>query len=177
MAKIASGQFTLNERYVSIGELIENSLPLVRQRADDIGVVFRTSVAAGLPLVWVDETRVRQILINLLSNAVKFTRNGGTVSVEANLYEDGSLALVVADTGIGMTQEQVRIAMQPFRQVDSSLAREYEGTGLGLPLTEGLMQLHGGHMKIASTPGAGTVVTAIFPAERVSSEVVERIRA
>jgi signal transduction histidine kinase len=168
MAKMGSGKFTLHEALVDINVTIEDCRPMVRQWAEAGGVVMNVGPIPGLPLLWADRTRVNQILINLLSNAVKFTPKGGTVSVDARLRDDGALALIVADTGIGMTEEQVALAMQPFRQIDSSLARQYEGTGLGLPLTEGLMQLHGGHLTLTPAPsGPGTVATAIFPAERV----------
>ncbi len=168
MAKMGSGNFTLNAEEVDVNAAIEDCRPMVREWAGARGVTLRATLTADLPLLWADRTRVNQILINLLSNAVKFTPRGGTVSATAELRDDGSLALIVADTGIGMTEAEVAIAMQPFRQIDSSLARNYEGTGLGLPLTEGLMQLHGGRLTMARAPcGKGTIATAVFPAERV----------
>jgi two-component system cell cycle sensor histidine kinase PleC len=166
MAKIGSGQFVLQEDYVDLRQVIECCLPMVQQMATANGVGLR-AIPNATSLLWADRKRVDQILINLLSNAVKFTPNGGTVSVEAHVCEDGSLALIVADTGIGMTPEQIHTAMQPFRQVDSTLGRKYEGTGLGLPLTDGLMHLHGGRLDITSETGVGTIVTAIFPVNRV----------
>jgi two-component system cell cycle sensor histidine kinase PleC len=174
MAKMGSGRFTLNEDYVDIGGVIQECLPMVRQWAEASGVTVTAIHGAGLPPLWADRTRLNQILINLLSNAVKFTPKGGTVSVDAQLRPDGAFALIVADTGIGMTQEQVGIALQPFRQIDNSLARNYEGTGLGLPLTEGLVQLHGGTLTLTSQPtGSGTIATAIFPANRVQTAKAE----
>jgi signal transduction histidine kinase len=171
MAKLGSGRFDLNEAGVDIGMVIADCLPMVSQWADAREVELTALPTAGLPRLWADRTRVSQILINLLSNAVKFTPRGGSVRIEARLREDGTLALIVADTGIGMTEEEVGIAMQPFRQIDNSLARTYEGTGLGLPLTEGLLRLHGGSLIIAAQPvGSGTVATAIFPASRVVAE-------
>jgi signal transduction histidine kinase len=165
---LGSGKFTLNESDVDIDDVIENCIPMVRERAEASGVALQANHSARLPSLWADRMRVSQILINLLSNAVKFTPRGGTVSVVAAQREDGTFALIVSDNGIGMTEEQVAIAMQPFRQIDSSLARHYEGTGLGLPLTEGLMELHGGLLIITRpASGAGTVATAVFPAERV----------
>ncbi len=168
MAKMGSGKFTLNEDNVDVDGVIQECLPMVRQSAEARGVAVTAIHTPNLPLLWADRTRVSQILINLLSNAIKFTPGGGSVSVEARLRDDGAFVLIVADTGIGMTQEQVSIAMQPFRQIDNSLARTYEGTGLGLPLTEGLLLLHGGTLTITSQPvGPGTVATAIFPASRI----------
>jgi signal transduction histidine kinase len=176
MAKLGSGQFTLEEDCIDANGAIETCLPMIQQMADTNGVSLKAIRDARLPLLWADGKRVNQILINLLSNAVKFTPRGGTVSAEACICDDGSLALVVSDTGIGMTPEQVHTAMQPFRQVDNSLARKYEGTGLGLPLTDGLMQLHGGRMEITSAPGQGTVVKAIFPACRTRRGLADKNR-
>jgi signal transduction histidine kinase len=114
-----------------------------------------------------DERLVKQTLINLLSNAVKFTQNGGTVRLQATAAAGGGLTVSVTDTGIGMREEDIPRALAPFGQVDSSLAREYEGTGLGLPLAKSFVELHGGSLEIESRPGIGTTVIVRFPAERV----------
>jgi signal transduction histidine kinase len=100
---------------------------------------------------------------------VKFTPGMGHVGIEVAGCADGSLSFTVRDSGIGMTCEQIATARKPFRQIDSSLARKYEGTGLGLPLAEGLMHLHGGTLEITSKINVGTVVVATFPAERVQA--------
>jgi signal transduction histidine kinase len=121
---------------------------------------------AALRLV-ADERAVKQILLNLLSNAVKFTPEGGRVAVGAEMRSDGSLAVSVDDTGIGIAPENIPRALAPFSQVDSSLTRRYEGTGLGLPLVKSLIELHGGTLQLESEEGKGTVATIVFPAERV----------
>ena len=111
-----------------------------------------------------DPAKLRQILLNLLSNAVKFTEPGGAVTVEVRaIGENGSLTLWVEDSGIGMSPEDIPIAMAPFGQIDSRLARRYEGTGLGLPLTKALVELHGGQIAIDSARGKGTTVTVTLP--------------
>ncbi len=115
--------------------------------------------------------RVKQILLNLLSNTVKFTPEGGEVSVSSWLNSDGSLAVAVSDTGIGMDEKQAITALSAFGQVDSGLTREHESTGLGLPLTKGLIELHGGALEINSKKGHGTMVTVTFPKERVVQNV------
>ena len=166
MAKIGAGEFVLRERDMDIALAVRECLIVVRQQAEKKGVAL-CDISAGVGMLYADETRVRQVLINLLSNAVKFTPGPGRVSVTAMIGGDGALELAVSDTGIGMTAEQIGTARQPFRQIDSSLARKYEGTGLGLPLAEGLMQLHGGMLEITSTIGRGTKVVARFPPERV----------
>jgi len=117
------------------------------------------------PRLFADETRVKQILLNLLSNALKFTAPGGRVTIGSAIAPDGGVAIRVADTSIGMTPDDIAIAMQSFGRVDSSLARRFEGTGLGLPLTKALVELHGGRLAIDSVPGVGTTATVIFPSE------------
>jgi signal transduction histidine kinase len=110
---------------------------------------------------------MRQILINLLSNAVKFTPEGGEVTVSVEPEKDGGIALVIADTGIGMNEDEIVIALEPFRQVENALTKKYDGTGLGLPIARRLVELHGGRLEIASAKNIGTVIRAHLPAERV----------
>src|SRR5262249_13042516 len=99
--------------------------------------------------------------------AVKFTEAGGAITISADWSGDGGIALAIADTGIGMTEEEVAVALQPFRQVDTALSRRYEGTGLGLPLAHRLTELHGGTLQVESTPGQGTRVTILIPPDRL----------
>jgi signal transduction histidine kinase len=110
-----------------------------------------------------DSAKLRQILINLLGNAVKFTPSGGKVSLSAEATPDGGLVFRIADTGIGIPADKMDVAMAPFGQVDSSLARKYEGTGLGLPLTKRLVEMHGGTFHLTSEPGRGTIATVRLP--------------
>ena len=110
---------------------------------------------------------MKQVLLNLLSNAVKFTPSGGSVVVNTALDGSGDFLVRVKDTGIGMTSDEITIALTPFGQVESSLSRRYEGTGLGLSLSKGLVELHGGKLEIESAPQEGTSVTIRFPASRV----------
>ena len=109
-----------------------------------------------------DTAKLRQIFLNLLSNAIKFTEKGGTISLTV-ADSDGGIAVTVADTGIGMSPEDLEIAFQPFGQVDNRLERRYDGTGLGLPLTKALVDLHKGSIVIDSGRGQGTRVTVTFP--------------
>lgn len=167
MSKAEAGRIELDEEPVDVAAAIEQSLRMVRKRAEGAHVALEVEVPRALPCLRGDERRIKQILLNLLSNAIKFTDIGGSVSVAAELRSDGRLAIRVADTGIGMTAEDLDKAMEPFGQVDSRLARRYEGTGLGLPLTKALVVQHGGDLEAESAPGVGTAITAIFPAERV----------
>jgi signal transduction histidine kinase len=115
----------------------------------------------------VDERLVRQILLNLLTNAIKFSHPGGKVTV--TVRADGAKGIVVAvkDTGIGIAPDDIMRVQNPFEQVDTSLARKYGGTGLGLPLTRKLIELHGGTMLLESELGRGTSVTVVLPADRL----------
>jgi signal transduction histidine kinase len=108
--------------------------------------------------------KLRQMLLNLLSNAIKFTPAGGHVSVTLAIDGNGQPLLSVRDTGIGMAPKDIPTALTPFGQIDSGLNRTYEGTGLGLPLTKALADLHNAAFDITSQPGAGTTVSLRFPA-------------
>jgi signal transduction histidine kinase len=110
---------------------------------------------------------LKQVLLNLLANAVKFTPPGGRVEVSVAVADQGGIEIRIADTGIGMKTEEIPIALEPFRQVEGSVTRRYEGTGLGLPLARTLIELHGGSLRIVSVPGKGTTVTMALPPERV----------
>ncbi|MEE9210678.1 MAG: ATP-binding protein, partial [Kiloniellales bacterium] len=106
-------------------------------------------------------------LINLLSNAIKFSPEGGRVAVQAARGPEGSVLLSVADSGIGIAEDDIPSVLKPFSQVESAFSRSHEGTGLGLPLAKSFIEAHGGRMEIDSTVGHGTRVTLHIPAERV----------
>jgi PAS domain S-box-containing protein len=168
LSKIEAGRRELSESAIDLYDAAESSLRLVRGRAENNGVRLVNGIARDAALrLLADERAVKQILLNLLSNAVKFTPEGGRVAVGAELRSDGSLAVSVDDTGIGIAPENIPRALAPFSQVDSSLTRRYEGTGLGLPLVKSLIELHGGTLQLESEEGKGTVATIVFPAERV----------
>jgi signal transduction histidine kinase len=112
----------------------------------------------------VDPLRFRQVMNNLLSNAVKFTGKGGMVTVTAGLGPNGMAEVVVRDTGMGMRPEDIPRALEPFQQLDGGLARSFPGTGLGLPIAKGLVEAHGGTLRIESAAGEGTAVTIELPA-------------
>ena len=167
LSKVESGTDQLFEVPLHLSDEVRTSLIAVAGRARDGGVAIEIAVPDNLPLLRADATKLRQILINLMSNAVKFTEPGGQVRLSANIATDGGMDLRVNDTGIGMSAEEILIALQPFGQVDSSLSRNHEGTGLGLPLAERLAGLHGGSLRVESVKGQGTTVLVHFPADRV----------
>jgi two-component system cell cycle sensor histidine kinase PleC len=134
---------------------------MLARKADAGGVTLAADLRAT-PRLNTDAQKLRQILLNLVSNAVKFTPSGGSVTVR--LAIDGSDAvLTVADTGIGMSVEDVATALAPFGQIDSAYTRRHEGTGLGLPLARRLAELLGGSLALESAPGRGTTATVRMP--------------
>jgi signal transduction histidine kinase len=123
-------------------------------------------VPAHLPTLRVDPRRLVQALGNLVANAIKFTPSQGRIAIAARIREDGGVNFAVADSGIGMMQETIAAALEPFRQLDASLARKFEGAGLGLTISRALTELHGGSLSIASAVGKGTTVTIALPSAR-----------
>jgi PAS domain S-box-containing protein len=170
VSAIESGLLELNEDTLDVGGIVDASLRMMRFRAEAETVKIESSVDPHLPRLVADELKVKQILLNLLSNAVKFTLEGGTVSIDARMEDDNSMAIVVSDTGIGMDPDDLALAMEKFGQVDRGLDRKHEGTGLGLPLVKGLMEAHGGSLELKSEKGVGTTATIRFPKERVADD-------
>jgi signal transduction histidine kinase len=167
ISRIEAGKLELREEEVDVAETIADCLRFVDRRAHEDGIELRWTVCDKLPKIRADKTRLKQILLNLLTNGVKFTPAKGHVAINASTDRDGSMVIAVLDSGIGMSLAEIDVAMQPFRQVDSSKSRRFEGTGLGLPLTKAFIELHGGRLAIESRPGFGTTARVIFPSERV----------
>ncbi|MBL4614198.1 MAG: HAMP domain-containing histidine kinase [Magnetovibrio sp.] len=166
ISAIEANKMALYETNLEIGMLVEDSVRFVRLHAEGEGINLHTQFDADLPLLFADERRMKQILINLMSNAVKFTPVGGTISVCASISQDGGHLLVVSDTGIGMTDEDMAKAMEKFGQVQRGMVAKHEGAGLGLPLTKELVGLHGGTLSIDSVHNKGTTVTVSLPQHR-----------
>jgi PAS domain S-box-containing protein len=170
LAKVDAGKFELrDDEGVDPRTIVESTVILMRGHAIASGIRLSIETENQLPLLVCDSTRLKQILLNLISNALKFTEQGGSVVVSVRLGVEASIIFEVRDTGLGMTAEEIDIALQPFGQVDASNARRYEGTGLGLPLAQRLAELHGGSLLIESEKGSGTTVTVTLPARRVGS--------
>jgi signal transduction histidine kinase len=166
LSKIEAGMSELDEDEIDIAPAVAASLRLVAERAAQGGVTVIDDVPARMPRIRADQRKLKQVLINLVSNAVKFTPAGGSVRIEAARSSDG-IAFVVADSGIGMAPDDIPVALTPFTQLDGTLARKYEGTGLGLPLAKALVEMHGGSFLIESEIGKGTTVRFHIPESRV----------
>ena len=162
VSKIEAGQMELDCEDVRLTEVIDAAVRLMEGRARAGQLRMIVEVGADVPSIIADRRRCLQILVNLLSNAIKFTPEGGRVSVQCFL-DDGGVRLRVSDTGIGMSEAEIPVALEPFRQVDGSLGRRYEGTGLGLPLSKSLVELHGGSLGVCSRKGEGTEVSIWLP--------------
>jgi PAS domain S-box-containing protein len=167
LAKVEAGKVELQEQSIDLGKVIESTVRLVRERAGARNIELSVHLPDGLPHLWADERKVKQILINLLSNAIKFTPEGGSVTVSAGRDPTDTVEIAVSDTGIGIAKESLETVLQPFGQVDSALSRRHAGTGLGLPLTKSLVELHGGRLDLDSELGKGTTVVVRFPHERL----------
>jgi len=162
LAKSESGKMILDRRATDMGDVLKDCIPMVREQIAAAGLKFEVSgLDSPLPLSG-DPAKLRQIFLNLLSNAMKFTPAGGRVWLDAKLTPEG-VAVTVGDSGIGMSPEDIDVAMQPFGQVDNRLERRYEGTGLGLPLTRAFVELHNGVMRFDSARDRGTRITVVFP--------------
>jgi hypothetical protein len=162
LARSESGKMMLDIQPTDMSEVLLDCVTMVREEITAAGLGFEMSgLDRKLPLSG-DPAKLRQIFLNLLSNAIKFTPKGGRVWLEAEITQ-GGVAVTVGDSGIGMSPEDIDVAMQPFGQVDNRLERRYEGTGLGLPLTRALVELHGGAMTFDSAREQGTKVTVAFP--------------
>ena len=165
LAKIEAGKLDLDFGSVSLNEIALSAVNLLQPEAQRGRVVLRSGLAPKLPPVVADERSLRQIVINLLSNAVKFTDAGGQVIVSTALGDQGEAILRVRDTGIGMDDDEIKLALEPFRQVPTT--RKSGGTGLGLPLTKALVEANRAALTITSVKKEGTLVEVTFPPQRV----------
>jgi signal transduction histidine kinase len=168
LSRMDADRATLHDEEFSPADVIAEALRMVEPQAEAAGLSLSTGIAPNLPRLNADRRLVRQVLVNLLANAVRFTPAGGTVSVHA-FSRGAELCLEVRDTGIGIAPEDIPRALERFSQVDGRLSRKYDGAGLGLPMAKQFMELHGGTLELASTPGAGTQVLIAFPPSRLGA--------
>jgi two-component system cell cycle sensor histidine kinase PleC len=163
ISKIESGTATLSFEKHGIRDLVESSIIFVRERIEEKNQTLNVRLARDLPTLMVDSRRIKQILINLLSNAHKFTPARGRIFLIAERTADGGASIAVADTGPGMTPEEIMVALKPFGQVRTDHLHSHSGTGLGLPIALALAKQHDGDLAVASETGAGTTVVLRLP--------------
>lgn len=166
--KIDSSQMELVCTATAVAPLCQSALALIKQQAQKKQIQLKLKLPPNLPALYVDERRIRQVLLNLLNNAIKFTPEGGQVTLEVsnsqtlldsasvNVPSPNSLQIAVIDTGIGIAPEHIDRLFQPFMQIDSALNRQYDGTGLGLALVKRIVELHGGQVGLTSEVGVGS---------------------
>jgi signal transduction histidine kinase len=168
LSKVETGQINLTFGNVSLNELTQQCVGIMQPQASRARIIIRTSLTPGLPQVVADERSLRQIVLNLLSNSIRFTGPGGQVIVSTAFADSGEAVLRVRDTGVGMSEQAVEIALAPFRQTATSGSWDSSGTGLALPLTKALAEANQAHFSIKSAPNAGTLVEVAFPPTRVA---------
>ena len=162
LSKIEAGQLSLEKTNISIAAICDESIELVQQQAQMRQIIIRSHLDLKLKTLWSDDIRVRQMLLNLLSNAVKFSQEGGVIEVRTT-EKDGMLCIAVKDNGIGIAPEKHHLIFKPFQQVDESIARRRQGTGLGLALTKHLAELHGGTVTFESAINQGSCFVLKLP--------------
>jgi len=165
-AKIEATSLKLEETEVDLSRLLGTCVRFMSARATQADVNVTLSLPPACPGAWADDLRLKQIVLNLLSNAIKFSAAKTTVRVEASVIDTGAIEIAIIDQGCGMTAKEVEIALQPFRQIESSMVKRSEGTGLGLPLAKRLIDLHGGELLIETTPQVGTTARVRLPPAR-----------
>jgi PAS domain S-box-containing protein len=167
VSRIEMDRLELNEEDLDVDAVISSCHTLIKGRAHEEGLELGLEIEEGLPVLRGEELRIKQVVLNLLSNAIKFTPKGGTVTLKAATDEDGRVMFSVTDTGIGIAAEDQTRVMDTFGQVEGAYSRQFQGAGIGLPLSKKLVELHGGTLELDSELGVGTTVTARFPLERV----------
>jgi signal transduction histidine kinase len=169
ISEFDAGQLRLNDEFLDVGHCVDSAVRLIEPEAQKAGVRLAIAVEPHLPKLCGDAKRINQILINLMSNGIRFSPQGGEVRVSAFRRDDG-LYLSVADKGIGIAANDIPKALERFGQLDTDPNRQHEGAGLGLPIAQHLMELHGGTLRISSEPNEGTTVTVTFPTRRIVRE-------
>lgn len=163
ISKIQSGRYTLDSRNINVDEVLNSCIAAFQLMAKEATVGLTAEIAHDLPPVRGDAVKLRQIFTNLIGNAIKFSKANGSVSINAFRRAEGGIAILIRDVGVGMSEDELKVAMTPFGQVDGTRARWREGTGLGLPIAKALVELHGGKLQITTTKDVGTEVRIELP--------------
>ncbi|MEM7225169.1 MAG: ATP-binding protein [Pseudomonadota bacterium] len=177
LSKIEAGKVELNEEDIDLNLAMGDILRLTMPKAEESEIALKNELPPELPRLFGDEVKVKQVLLNLLSNAIKFTEPGGEIWVTGEVAEDRTITLSVADTGIGMSEAEIPLAVSRFGQIEGALSRSHAGAGLGLSIAVSLMELHGGQLDIRSEKGVGTTVAVHFPPKRNIGRALRDSRA
>ena len=170
LSKIEAGKLELTFVSVNLNDLVQQCVAIMQQQANRERVIIRTSLHGNLPQIVADARTMRQIMLNLLSNSIKFTGAGGQVIISTAQTDDHEVVLRVRDTGSGMSEKELQIALEPFRQVPTVTHWDAGGTGLGLPITKALAEANQAYFRITSRVDDGTLAEVIFPATRVLAQ-------
>lgn len=166
LSKVEAGKAELDEEVCAVGAVVDQAAGLMRQSIDSAQLGIDVLIEPGLPEILIDIRKIDQVLLNLISNAVKFTPAGGQIRIEARRSADGGVSILISDTGIGIAEDELDEVLKPFVQSREAERKRMPGTGLGLPLADQLVKLHGGTMTLASTRNVGTTVAVHLPASR-----------
>jgi len=167
LSRVEAGRYELKEEPVSLTAIVEDCCRLLSMRARGRNLSVAKSLESGLPRIWADERAVRQVTLNLLSNAIKFTPQGGSITVKVGWTRNGGQYVSIQDTGPGIPPEEIPTVLSSFGRGSLAHKNAEEGTGLGLPIVKGLIELHGGQFRLTSKVRQGTEAVVIFPPERV----------
>jgi signal transduction histidine kinase len=167
LSKAEAGKIDLSEDVFDLRDIMRAVRQLTLGRVTAASLTLSVELPDELPPISGDERKTKQVLLNLIANSVKFTPAGGALAITSSWDAAAGVAITVADTGIGIPEEDLERVLKPFEQVDSSFTRQHQGTGLGLPLVKAIMEMHGGRFELKSELGVGTWATVIFPPQRV----------
>lgn len=167
LSKIDAGRTILNESHVQISDLLDRSVRMTDATISKHQINIRLDPGMEEMDLFCDEILMRRALVNMVGNAVKFSDSGSAIDIEAILDKDGTLIISVRDQGIGIAEKDIDRVMEPFGQANSELSRSHVGTGLGVPLTKSLIELHGGAFELMSEQGVGTIIHLTLPEDRL----------
>jgi two-component system cell cycle sensor histidine kinase PleC len=167
LSRIEAGRYELKEEAINLAHIVDDCRHMLELRARAKGQTVRQAVEPNLPKVWADERAIRQVVLNLLSNAVKFTPQGGDIMLKVGWTAAGGQYVTITDNGPGIPENEIETVLSSFGRGSQAIKTAEEGSGLGLPIVKGLVDLHGGSFTLKSRLRVGTEVTVTLPAERI----------